>query len=199
MRLFAGLLLAGCAVSSSASAHVVMEKWEGYAGYQTFLSLIVPHGCGVSPTTEVRVKVPEGIDIIVPEPKTGWDLNIAMRKLDPPMKGEGGRQITEVVDEITWKGGNLPTNHLGRFNLLVRLPDKPGKVIFFKTIQKCAESETKWVDTVPDGEPAWKVWATPAPAPFVELKPAPGPQLGATMQQIMEERKKDGKPAAGPQ
>jgi uncharacterized protein YcnI len=175
------------------SAHVVMEKWEAYAGYQSFITLAVPHGCGLSPTTEVRMKVPDGIDIIVPEPKPGWTLDITMRKLDKPMPGEGGRQVTEVVDEISWKGGNLAANHLGRFNVLARMPDKPGKVMFFKTIQKCAQGEEKWVDTIPDGEPIWKVWAQRAPAPFVELKPAPGPQLGATMQQIGEERKKMGK------
>jgi periplasmic copper chaperone A len=178
---------------TSASAHVVMEKWEAYAGYQTFVTLAVPHGCGLSPTTEVRIKVPDGIDVIVPEPKAGWTLDITMRKLDKPVRGEGGRQVTEMVDEISWKGGSLPTNHLGKFSMLARMPDQPGKTMFFKTIQKCAEGETKWIDTVADGEPTWKVWAMPAPAPFVELKAPPGPQLGATMQQIGDERKRLGK------
>lgn len=195
--LLSAMAFAGVA-STSASAHVIMEKWEAYAGYQTFISLIVPHGCGVSPTTEVRMKVPDGIDIIVPEPKPGWTLDISLRKLEKPMPGEGGRQVTEVVDEISWKGGSLPGNQLGRFSALARMPDKPGKVMFFKTIQKCAEGETKWVDTVADGEPVWKVWAAPAPSPFIELKAAPGPQLGATMQQIGEERKKMMKPGAAP-
>jgi uncharacterized protein YcnI len=195
---FASVSIAAVLVANSASAHVIMEKWEAYAGYQTFLTLVVPHGCGAAPTTEVRFKVPDGIDIIVPEPKPGWNLGIAMRKLENPMPGEGGRMVTEVVDEITWSGGNLPTNHLGKFNVLARMPDKPGKVMFFKTIQKCTEGETRWVDTVADGEPVWKVWALPAPSPFVEIKAAPGPQLGATMKEIGEERKKLGKPA-GPQ
>jgi uncharacterized protein YcnI len=199
MRLLIAALVTTIAVTAPTSAHVVMEKWEGYAGYQTVLTLLVPHGCGPSPTTELRVKVPDGIDIIVPEPKPGWDLSIGMRKLDKPMRGEGGRQISEVPDEISWKGGSLPTNHLGSFRLLARLPDKPGTVIFFKTIQKCQDGETKWVDTVAENEPAWKVWAAPAPAPFVEIKAAPGPQLGATMQQIGEERKKLGKPTSAPQ
>jgi uncharacterized protein YcnI len=184
--------------ASSASAHVVMEKWEAYAGYQTFLTVVVPHGCGMAPTTEVRVKVPDGIGIIVPEPEAGWTLDIAMRKLDQPRPGEGGRMITEVVDEISWSGGNLKTNHLGKFNMLALMPNAPGKVMYFKTIQKCSEGETRWVDTVAEGEPVWKVWAKPAPSPFVELKAAPGPQLGASMKEIAEERKKSGAPA-GPQ
>ncbi|MDX2144459.1 MAG: DUF1775 domain-containing protein, partial [Rhodospirillaceae bacterium] len=64
--LFASVSAAAVLAASSASAHVIMEKWEAYAGYQTFLTLVVPHGCGAAPTTEVRFKVPDGIDIIVP-------------------------------------------------------------------------------------------------------------------------------------
>lgn len=119
-----------------ASAHVVMQKWTALAGCQEFVTLAVPHGCGASPTTEVRVKVPEGIT---------------------------------------------------------------GTVLCFKTIQGCARVETRWVDTIPAGEPTWKIWAMPAPSPspFIELEQAPGPQLGATMQQIGAERAKRGG-AAGP-
>ena len=34
-----------------ASAHVVLQKWTAYAGYQEYVTLAVPHGCGASPTT----------------------------------------------------------------------------------------------------------------------------------------------------
>ncbi len=184
--------------SVPATAHVVMEKWEANAGYQTFMTLAVPHGCGASPTTEVRIKVPDGIGVFAPEPQAGWKLTIVRKKLDQPRPGEGGRMISEVIDEVVWSGGNLPADQLGRFNFLALMPNTPGKTMYFKTIQKCTEGETKWVDTVADGEPTWKIWATPAPSPFVELKAPAGPQLGASMQQIGEERKKMSKPA-GPQ
>lgn len=197
-KLLSSVSIAAVMASLPASAHVIMEKWEAYAGYQSFLTLVVPHGCGASPTTEVRIKVPDGVGNIVAEPVAGWTLDITKRKLDKPTPGEGGRMVTEVVDEISWKGGNLATNHLGKFNMLALMPNKPGSVLFFKTIQKCAEGETRWVDTVADGEPIWKTWANPAPSPFVEVKAAPVPQLGASMQQIGEERKKMAKPA-GPQ
>jgi hypothetical protein len=42
------------------------------------------------------------------------------------------------------------------------------------------------------------MWATPMPSPFVEVIDAGEPQLGATMQQIQEERKKAGQ-ASPPQ
>jgi periplasmic copper chaperone A len=190
------LSTAGALVSASASAHVVMEKWEAYAGYQTFMTLAVPHGCGAAPTTEIRLKVPDGIGVIAPAPEAGWKLSMVRKKLDQPRPGEGGRMVTEVVDEVVWTGGNLPTDQLGRFHFLAMMPNTPGKTLYFKTIQKCSEGETKWVDTVADTEPTWKVWAMPAPSPFVELKAPPGPQLGATMQEIGAERKKVGKPSA---
>ncbi len=180
-----------------ASAHVVTQKWTAYAGYQEFVTLAVPHGCGDSPTTAVRVKVPDGITIIVPEDKPGWTTRVTKRKLPAPISGEGGTKVSEVVDEIAWTGGSLATDRLGLFTMLARMPDAAGTVIFFKTIQTCAKGETRWVDTIAAGEPTWKIWATPAPAPFIELQKAPGPQLGATMPQIGAERaRRGGGPAA---
>ena len=180
-----------------ASAHVVMQKWTAYAGYQEFVTVAVPHGCGASPTTEVRVKIPDGITIVVPEDKPGWTTRIIKRKLAAPIKGEGGSKVTEVVDEIAWSGGSLATDRLGLFTMLARMPDAAGTVLFFKTIQTCAKGEARWVDTIPAGEPTWKIWATPAPSPFIELQKAPGPQLGATMPQIGAERARlGGGPAA---
>jgi len=189
---------AGASVSGAASAHVVLQEMEGRAAYQEYVTLVVPHGCGNSPTTEIRVKVPDGIPIVSPEQKPGWTLRITRRKLDTPQVGEGGTRVTDVVDQVSWSGGNVPSDQMVRFTMLVRTPDTPDKILYFKTIQKCANEEVRWVDTVPDGEPAWKVWARPAPSPFMVLKKADKPQLGATMQQIAAERKKLG-PATKPQ
>jgi len=190
--LLASVSSAAVMVATAASAHIVLEKWEENAGYQSFMTLVVPHGCGASPTTEVRMKVPEGVSVIVPEPEQGWKLAVLRKKLDKPITGEGGRPISEVVDEIVWSDGNLPTDHLGRFDFLALMPNTPGKVLYFKTIQKCAEGETRWIDTVPENEPIWKVWAKASPSPFVTIKQPAAPQLGATMQEIGAERKKQG-------
>ena len=101
-----------------ASAHVVLQKWTAYAGYREYVTLAVPHGCGDSPTTEVRVKIPDGITIVVPEDKPGWTTRVIKRKLPAPIGGEGGARITEVVDEIAWSGGSLATDRLGLFTML---------------------------------------------------------------------------------
>jgi periplasmic copper chaperone A len=192
------LVVAALLTGSVANAHVVLQKWEATAGYQEYVTLAVPHGCGLSPTTEVRVKIPDGITILVPEEKAGWQTRVTKRKLDQPLRGEGGVQITEAVDEVIWTGGSLPWDRLGLFTMLARMPDTAGRVLYFRTVQKCAEGESRWIDTLPAGEPVWKIWALEHPSPFVELKAATRPQLGATMQQIAAERAARGKTGPPP-
>ena len=168
-------------------AHVVMKDFEARAGYQEFLTLVVPHGCGPEATTRVRVKMPEGTTIAVPEPKVGWQLDIKMRKLDEPMPFEGGRVLSEVVDEFSWSG-SLPSAHLGRFTFLVRLPDEPGKVVYFKTIQECGDIRDSWVETVAAGEETWRLWLLEKPSPFIELVQPSKPQLGVTSEELRRAR-----------
>ncbi len=173
--------------ASSANAHIVIENFKGRAGYNEFLTLMVPHGCGPAPTTELRMKIPEGISPAVPEQKEGWETQVIMKKLDEPIRGEGGRMISEVVDEFVWRG-NLPTNQLGTFKFLARMPAKVGSVVAFKTIQKCGDEEVRWVDAIDEGQEAWEMWINPEPAPFVEVITADGPQLGASMEQLQAAR-----------
>jgi len=184
--MFLSTLTAGAltlAVTSTANAHIVIENFKGRAGYNEFLTLMVPHGCGPEATTELRMKIPLGITPAVPEQKDGWETQAIMRKLDEPIRGEGGRVISEVVDEFVWKG-NLPSNQLGTFKFLARMPTKIGSVIAFKTIQKCGDKENRWVEVIEEGQEPWEMWVNPEPAPFVEIVEPAGPQLGATMQQL---------------
>jgi len=188
---FTGLAL--IAAASSANAHLVIENFKGRAGYNEFLNLMVPHGCGPDATTELRMKVPANVALFAPEQKAGWETEIVMRKLDEPIK-RGPMVISEVFDEVIWRG-NLPSNQLGVFRFLARMPSDVGSVVAFKTIQKCGDTEVRWIDVVQPGEPAWKMWVAPEPAPFVEVIDAGAPQLGATMQQLQEARKQAGSAA----
>ena len=184
---------AGCLLLmtlQSASAHLVIENFKGRAGYNEFLSLMVPHGCGPLATTELRMKVPPTVVLFAPEQKAGWETELIMRKLDEPIR-RGPRVISEVYDEVVWRG-HLPANQLGVFRFLARIPNEVGTVVPFKTIQKCGDEEVRWIDVVDAGEPAWKMWVAPEPAPFVEVIDAGVPQLGATMQQLQEARKQAG-------
>ncbi|MFL2771093.1 MAG: YcnI family protein [Rhodospirillaceae bacterium] len=177
--------------TSSVSAHIVIENFQGRASYNEFLSLMVPHGCGNLATTEIRMKIPPSVILFAPEEKQGWQTKLVMRKLEEPIKRGRGQVISEVYDEVIWSG-HLPATHLGVFKFLARMPAKLGSIVPFKTIQTCGEKQDRWVDVVADGEPAWKMWALESPAPYVTVIEASGPQLGASMKDIQAERQRLG-------
>ena len=182
--------LAVCAMVTPANAHVIIEGFKGRANYNEFLNLMVPHGCGLLDTTEVRMKIPASVPLFAPEEKDGWETELVMRKLDEPIK-RGNQTITEVYDEVIWRG-NLPALHLGVFKFLARITGQIDSVVPFKVIQTCGDKEDRWVDVVDEGEPGWKMWALEAPAPFVVVVEVDGPQLGASMQDIGAERQRLG-------
>jgi uncharacterized protein YcnI len=171
---------------TSANAHLVIESFKGRAGYNEFLSLMVPTGCGSSATTELRMKVPSSIVLFRPEQKGGWETEVVMRKLDEPVQ-RGRTMITEVLDEVVWRG-NLPANQLGVFRFMARMPKAVGSVVAFKTTQKCGDKEIHWDQVIDEGEPVWKMWVPHEASPFVEVIEPDGPQLGVDMKQLSEAR-----------
>ena len=179
-----------CGFAASAQAHVIIEGFEGRANYNEFLNLMVPHGCGLLDTTEVRMKIPASVPLFAPEEKDGWETELVMRKLDEPLK-RGNQTITEVYDEVIWRG-NLPATHLGVFKFLARITGPVGSVVPFRVVQSCGDKQDRWIDVVEEGEPGWKMWALEAPAPFVTVVEGDGPQLGASMQEIGAERQRLG-------
>ncbi len=130
-----------------------------------------------------------GAALLLPEPKTGWSIQMTQRKLATPKK-VGNREITEVQDEVIWSGGSLPVDQAGLFNFVTNFPNKPGERVYFKTIQKCATGEERWVDAVTAEQEIWRIWLSPSPSPFVVLSTPAQPQLFAPFETIAAERKK---------
>lgn len=184
-------LICGVLFSSfgPAAAHIVITNmnqpaiWEG-----AVLTLLVPHGCGPEPTTEVRIKVPENVNMMLPEPKLGWTINLTKRKLDTPKK-VGNREITEVQDEVIWTGNSLANEHAGLFTFVTNFAGKPGERIYFKTVQKCGAKEDRWIESVNADEEIWRIWLKAKPSPFVVLKEPDAPQLFAPFEKIAAARK----------
>jgi len=173
----------------TASSHIVMADGEARAGYQEVLSLVVPHGCGPNPTTEVRLKIPDGVSIAMPEDKDGWQTEVIMRELETPIPIEGGfGEMTEVVDQFVWKGGSIPVDRLGTFTFLARLPDAPGSVVYFKTIQVCGDVQEAWIETADEGAEIYEIFMQDRPAPFVELLAPRRPQLGLTVEEFFQKK-----------
>lgn len=143
-----------------ASAHVTLNPNTAVAGSYFNGKIRVPHGCGEFATTSVIVTIPDGILSVKPENIAGWKIDIVKKQLDKPVEYHG-RPLTEVIDTITWSGGNLPNEQYKDFGLNLKLPADAGR-LFFKTTQICTEGNSAW-----DGE-----FATPEERSALD-KPSP--------------------------
>lgn len=179
---------AACLVVGSASAHNYLLETLAEAGYVKDVVMRVPHGCKGSPVNKVRIKIPEGMYRVTVEHRDDWDIEIKMRELDPPLIVEGGRAITETVDQIMWSNPKniLPPDRIGEFRFRGMLPNTPGEVIFFKTLNDCVEGTDYYVDLpeepldLKDEDFHEKFWAmmiaTATPAPYLILTKPERPQ-----------------------
>jgi uncharacterized protein YcnI len=153
--------------ATPALAHVELQADQAPAGSSYRAVLMVPHGCAGAATTGLRVQIPEGVMAVKPMAKPGWKIALKTGKLAQPIEIEG-ETITEAVTEIDWSGGNLPDAFYDEFVFVGTLPDKPGTVIYFPTIQQCAKSETRWIELQAAGQSSEDL---KAPAPSLTLGP----------------------------
>ncbi len=181
-------LCAGTIVASVGFAHNYLVETQAPAGYVHDLIMRVPHGCQGSAVNKVRIKIPEGVYRVTTDDRDDWDVTMTMRKVDPPAVGDGGRPITETVDEIMWSNPKrlLPADRTGEFRFRAKLPDEVGRVLFFRTLNACVEGDDNYVDlpdaalTLNDPKFHEKFWAfmtaTATPAPYLILTKPERPQ-----------------------
>jgi uncharacterized protein YcnI len=148
----AGLTL-GCGVlllgAGPASAHVSPDKSEVPAGGFTAVTFTVGHGCEESPTTRVDIQVPESILDVTPGILPGWDITVATEPLDEPVESAHGEEVTERESVVTFTaqaGNELPDGFRLGYTLGFQAPETVGEVLYFKTIQVCAEGQTEWIE-----------------------------------------------------
>ena len=146
------LLLAGLVglIAGPALAHPVFAEKEAVAGGHWAGELRLGHGCDGSPTTSLRVEIPEALLVVRAQPKPGWTLDVEREPLAQPVAGEGGRMITERVTAVTWSG-RLTDDQFDVFGLAAKLPDTAGPLAF-DVIQTCEGAVVAWNETAgPDG------------------------------------------------
>lgn len=149
------------------NAHITASPNELPADGFGRIALRVPHGCTGSPTLAVRVRIPEGLIAVKPEVKPGWKIDLKTRKLDKPVELGEGRIITEVVEEVAWRGGPLPDAYFEEFGLVMRVPAaEEGTKLWFPTVQECEQGIHRWIEIPAEGQ-KWK--DKKEPAPFVRL------------------------------
>lgn len=167
------LLMSTLAPVSSAYAHITLEYQVAPAASSYKASFKVGHGCAGSPTRQIVVDIPAGVQGARPMPKAGWTLDVQREKLAQPINSHG-RSITEDVVRITWAaktaGDMLAHAHYDEFVLVAQMPDKAGP-LYWPVHQICEEGRNDWVE-VP--KPGQKQSDLKAPAASLEILPAGG-------------------------
>ena len=160
--------LAGALTAGPASGHVTLEGRQAPADSYYKAVLNVPHGCKESPTVRIRVRIPEGVIGVKPQPKQGWKLTITRVKLAKPIDAGHGLTITETVSEVSWSGGELANEHFDEFRFTMKLPDRPGATLYFPVVQDCREGAHRWIEVPEKGRAAEDL---KEPAPALRLTP----------------------------
>jgi uncharacterized protein YcnI len=158
----AAALAAAAFLAVPAAAHVTLETREAPAASTYKAVLRVPHGCAGSPTTAIRVQIPEGVIAVKPMPKPGWQLATVTGEYTKPYK-YFDETLTKGVREISWTGGHLLDEHYDEFVFRAYLPDgSPGTIVYFPVVQQCEQGVHRWIE-IPDGGRSADDYKEPAP------------------------------------
>jgi uncharacterized protein YcnI len=152
----------------SASAHTVLEYQVATAGKSYKATFKVGHGCGASPTRQIVVDLPAGVQGAKPMPKPGWKIDVTQEKLTQPYTSHG-RTITEDVSRITWTAKTpedvLPNGFYDEFVLVGTLPEQAG-LMYWPVQQVCEQGRMDWVEVPKAGQ---KLSDLKYPAAVLEL------------------------------
>lgn len=159
------------ALAGTAGAHVTANPAEGPSdGYAT-VDFQVPHGCEEAPTTQVTIQIPPSVPQVTPGRHPLWNLSTKEGKKDPvELHGE---KVTRGISEVTYTAKQpLPAHVLDSLPMSIKLPaGEEGESVYFPTVQKCTEGQTRWIQIPAEGESADEL---EEPAPAVVLTAAEG-------------------------
>src|SRR5690606_40660844 len=114
-------------LAAPAYAHVTATPDEADSAFFR-TSLRVGHGCDGSPTTAVRVRVPEGVESVHPEVVPGWEIDLVTEDGGAAGTEEGDDTAAATVTEIAWTGGSLPDGYFQEFGLTFRITEQAPEV-----------------------------------------------------------------------
>lgn len=155
---------------SAASAHVSVSPNDTGAGAYSLLTFSVPHGCDGSPTTKIRINLPEDINEVTPTVNPNWTVKTVEQKLDKPKKLDTGTTITKRMSAVVYTAKTPLKDHLrDALVLSLQLPKEPGKTLQFPTLQTCEQGSTNWNEVPKKGQDEE---ALDAPAPSITITSA---------------------------
>jgi len=176
----AALVLSGAV---AAQAHVSLTEDTVEAGAYEILTLNVPHGCDGSPTTEVAIQIPEGINAVTPTRNALYTVEKVMEELDTPITDGHGNEVTERVAQIVYTADTpLPEGQRDAFELSLQIPeDAADSTLYFPTVQTCEEGETAWIQIPEEGQDGHDL-ESPAPSvAVVAAEEAAAPEDGSAV------------------
>lgn len=142
------------AVPAAASAHVGVSPDHIPAGSSTLLTFSFSHGCEGSPTTALRVTMPEGIGNAWPTFDSDWSADIE-------------KSASGAVSAVTFTAVHPVADDLrGMVGLTVITDKHAADQLVFPVEQRCVIGTNEWTQIAEDGEDPH---ALEAPAPVVAL------------------------------
>jgi uncharacterized protein YcnI len=146
--------LALFSLSAVASAHVTIDPKEAVVGRQAY-SVRVPNEKDI-PTTELRLVVPDGVEVTGILPIAGWTHKENRAAADPNATDDDGHPAQGRIAEITWSGGKINPGEYQLFTVNTNYPGEP-KELTWKAYQKYSDN----------GVVAWDGASEESPAPTV--------------------------------
>ncbi|MGP6171385.1 YcnI family protein [Microbacterium sp. A204] len=149
--LAAGLVLAAPA---AAQAHVGVSPDSIASEGSAVLTFSFTHGCENSPTTALRITMPDGLTSVSPTADSLWDIAIE-------------RADNGLVSAVTYTAATPVAHDLrGAVTMAVGLGEDAPDTLVFPVEQKCETGTNEWVQIAEDGEDPHDL---EAPAPVVTV------------------------------
>lgn len=149
--LAAGLVLAAPA---AAQAHVGVSPDVIASEGSAVLAFSFTHGCENSPTTALRITMPDGLTSVSPTIDAAWD--VAVERAD-----------NGLVSAVTYTATTpIPHDLRGEVTMAVRLGEDAPETLAFPVEQQCETGVNEWVEIAEEGEAPHDL---DSPAPVVTV------------------------------
>lgn len=133
--LAAGLVL----VPAAAQAHVGVSPDTVEPDGSAVLTFSFTHGCESSPTTALRITMPDGLASVSPTIDPTWDIAVE--------RAENG-----LVSAVTYTALTpIPSDLRGAATMAVRLAEDVPDTLAFPVEQQCETGVEEWVEIAEDG------------------------------------------------
>ncbi|MGM7697237.1 YcnI family copper-binding membrane protein [Microbacterium sp. A84] len=152
--LAAGLVLIAPA---AAQAHVGVSPDTVQADGSAVITFSFTHGCENSPTTALRITMPEGLASVSPTVDANWDIAVE--------RADNGLVSAVIYTALT----PIPSDLRGAASMAIRLGEAAPAALAFPVEQQCEVGVAEWVEIAEDGADPHEL---DAPAPVVTVTTA---------------------------